>query len=149
MYPRNQGLLKSRSPLFCEKKALRAHTPTAQGCLKSRSPWLGGKKAPAGMYPRNGRLLNSRSARITVPENMQTTCHKIGLPCSKRFCHHCRSERRWGAGRHVVWCGISLRIFLDGSRGVNSFIRKLFFQKNIGLGRRVLEKLENGRCSGG
>ena len=58
------------------------------------------------MYPRNGKLLNS-----------------------ERFCRHCRSERRWGAGRHVVWCGISLRIFLDGSRGVNSFIRKSFFQK--------------------
>ena len=149
MYPRNGRLLNSRSAVFDGKKNPAGMYPRNGRLLNFRSAFFGGKKAPAGMYPRNGRLLNSRSTSITVPENMPTMCHKIGLPCSERFCHHCRSEQRWGAGRHVVWCGISLRIFWDGSRGVNSFIRKPFSQKKLGLGRWVLENLENVRCSGG
>ena len=46
----------------------------------------------------------------------------------ERFPHHCSSEKRWGAGKHIVLHIILLRIFWDGSRGVNSFIRKSFSQ---------------------
>ena len=125
MYPRYGRLLNSRSAFFCGKKNPAGMYPRNGRLLNSRSAFLGGNKAPAGMYPRNGKLLNS-----------------------ERFCRHCRSERRWGAGRHVIWCGISLRIFLDGSRGVNSFVSKSIFPTNIGPGRQFLENLENGRCSG-
>ena len=50
-----------------------------------------------------------------------------------------------GAGRHVVWCGISVRTFLDGSRGSIPSSENLFLK--IGQGREFLENLENGRYS--
>ena len=45
-------------------------------------------------------------------------------------------------------CRISLRIFLDGSRGVISLIEKSFFQKNIRRGTYCVNNLQNVKCPG-
>ncbi len=40
-------------------------------------------------------------------------------------CHHWGLEKLWGAVQHARRCGISPRIFLEGSRGINSLLENM------------------------
>ncbi len=51
-----------------------------------------------------------------LPQLDSSICCHFGISSGQRVFHHRGLEKLWGAPRHARRCGISLRIFLEGSR---------------------------------
>ena len=63
-----------------------------------------------------GTNKNTQLPWLSLSGKFKNWCH-FGIGSGQRFFHHRGLEKWWGAVRHVIRCGISLRIFLEGSRG--------------------------------
>ena len=81
---------------------------------------------------------------------MVDSTHICSVVCSERFFHHGGSEKRLGAVKHALLCGISLRIFLDGSNPLKTAIENSISPKNMlhrtsNIGQKLPEMGPDGR----
>ncbi len=65
-------------------------------------------------------------SQTCLPQLESSICCHFGISFGQRFFHHWGLEKCWGAVQQARRSIISLRIFLEGSRGVNPLLENQF-----------------------